>query len=375
MSFVQMATNAAASILADIAAQFPDASVTAVQYLMTFPNLMVVGVGMIAARLAGRVSKRTLAAVGLILAAVAGIFAFCLHSSLLILYVWAGVLGIGVGLVVPMANSLISDYFEDGERDAMLGYQTGAANAGSMVMTYAGGVLAATAWHMNYLVYLLALPGLLLTMLFVPKQNVRGESICGKKTKLTLKKSDISFCIVAAAYMLVFYLAPTNIALFLKEKQIGDTMTAGTASAFILFGGMAMGMFFGKIAEKIGRHTITLGFFMLFAGYTLIFRKEQILLIYLGCALIGTSNPLVMPQCMGGVVSEDKQRSTVLMSVVFAAGNLGLFFAPALTAAARVVMHTDAVASRFAFAAVVTGCLTVLSAVVIRANRIMKKLS
>lgn len=374
MSFIQMATNAAASILADIAAEFPAASVSAVQYLMTFPNLMVVGVSMIAARLAERISKRTIAATGLIFAAAAGILSFCFHFSLLILYLWAGMLGMGAGLVVPMANSLISDYFEGSDRDAMLGYQTGAANAGSMAMTYLGGMLAAVSWYMDYLVYLLALPGLFLTIRYVPKQNIKQEdALTERKAKITLHKSDFCFCIVAAVYMLMFYLGPTNIALFLKEKQIGDTMTAGTASALILFGGMMMGMLFGKLAGKIGRHTITLGFFMLFAGYMLIFGKEQILWIYLGCFLLGTSNPLVMPQCMGGVVSEDKRRSTVLMSVVFAVANLGTFFAPGLTAVSRMVMHTDTAVSRFVFAGIVTGGLTVLSAVVIQANQIMEK--
>lgn len=65
MSFVQMTTNAVAAILADIAMQFPQASVTKIQYLMTFPNLMVVGVSIIAARLAQQFSKRSLAATGL----------------------------------------------------------------------------------------------------------------------------------------------------------------------------------------------------------------------------------------------------------------------------------------------------------------------
>lgn len=111
MSFIQMATNAVSSILANIATEFPDASVTTIQYLMTFPNLMIVAVSVIAAGLAERISKRTLAATGLLLAAVSGILSFAVHGSILILYVWAGMLGLGVGLVVPMANSLISDYF------------------------------------------------------------------------------------------------------------------------------------------------------------------------------------------------------------------------------------------------------------------------
>ena len=370
MSFIQMATNAVSSILANIATEFPDASVTTIQYLMTFPNLMIVAVSVIAAGLAERISKRTRAATGLLMAAVSGILSFAVHGSILILYVWAGMLGIGVGLVVPMANSLISDYFQENERDTMLGYQTGAANAGSMIMTYVGGVLATIAWQFDYLVYLLAIPGLILTLLFVPKQNVVTQNqVVTEKKKFKIEAHEVLFCVVAAVYMLMFYLGPTNIALYFSEKQIGNTMTAGTASSLLLLGGVVMGFFFGKLAEKIGKHTITLGFMALFIGYTLIYIKGQLIPTYIGCILVGMSNPLVLPQCMGSVVSEDKQRTTVMMSVVFAIANLGTFLAPAITTISRIVMHAETAASRFAFAGMVTGILMCVSFIWIQVSR------
>lgn len=374
MSFIQMATNAVASILANIAAEFPETSVTTVQYLMTFPNLMIVAVSVIAAGLAERISKRTLAATGLFLAAASGVLSFAVHGSIVILYVWAGMLGIGVGLVVPMANSLISDYFQENERDAMLGYQTGAANAGSMIMTYVGGILATIAWQFDYLVYLLAIPGLILTLMFVPKQNVvTQEQVATEKKKFRIEAHEVLVCVVAAVYMLMFYLGPTNIALYFSEKQIGNTMTAGTASSLLLLGGVVMGFFFGKLAEKIGKHTITLGFMALFIGYTLIYIKGQLVPTYIGCVFVGMSNPLVMPQCMGSVVSEDKQRTTVMMSVVFAIANLGTFLAPAITTISRIVMHAETAASRFAFAGIVAGILMCVSFVWIQmSNRKMR---
>lgn len=374
MSFIQMATNAVASILANIAAEFPETSVTTVQYLMTFPNLMIVAVSVIAAGLAERISKRTLAATGLFLAAASGVLSFAVHGSIVILYVWAGMLGIGVGLVVPMANSLISDYFQENERDAMLGYQTGAANAGSMIMTYVGGILATIAWQFDYLVYLLAIPGLILTLMFVPKQNVvTQEQVATEKKKFRIEAHEVLVCVVAAVYMLMFYLGPTNIALYFSEKQIGNTMTAGTASSLLLLGGVVMGFFFGKLAEKIGKHTITLGFMALFIGYTLIYIKGQLVPTYIGCVFVGMSNPMVMPQCMGSVVSEDKQRTTVMMSVVFAIANLGTFLAPAITTISRIVMHAETAASRFAFAGIVTGILMCVSFVWIQmSNRKMR---
>ena len=221
---------------------------------------------------------------------------------------------------------------------------------------------------------MLAIPGLILTMMFVPKQNVVAQECnATEKKKFKIEVHEVLFCVVAAVYMLMFYLGPTNIALYLSEKQIGNTMTAGTASSLLLLGGVMMGFLFGKLAEKIGKHTITLGFLALFIGYTLIYIKGQLIPTYIGCILVGMSNPLVMPQCMGSVVSEDKQRTTVMMSVVFAIANLGTFLAPAITTISRMVMHAETAASRFAFAGIVTGILACMSFVWIQGKNIREQ--
>lgn len=140
-------------------------------------------------------------------------------------------------------------------------------------------------------------------------------------------------------------------------------------SSLLLLGGVVMGFFFGNMAEKIGKHTITLGFLALFMDYTLIYIKRQLIPTYIGCILVGMSNPLVLPQCKGSVVSEDKQRTTVMMSVVFAIANLGTFLAPIITTVSRIVMHAETAASRFAFVGIVTGILACVSFVWIQVSR------
>ena len=96
--------------------------------------------------------------------------------------------------------------------------------------------------------------------------------------------------------------------------------------------------------------------------------KGQLIPTYIGCLFVGMSNPLVLPQCMGSVVTEDKQRSTVMLAVVFAIANLGTFLAPGITTISRMVMHAQTAASRFAFAGIVTGILACVSFVWIQVS-------
>lgn len=368
MSFLQMATNAIAAILADISAEFLEASTVAVQYLMTFPNLLVVVMSIVTARLSVRVPKKMLAMAGLCASLIAGIGSFLFHGSIVLLYCWAGVLGIGIGLVVPIAASLIADYFDGGEKDELLGYQTAAANIGSMLMTFFGGMLAVAGWHYNYLVYLLALPGIVFTMMFVPERNAATQEGSKKteRTGIKIPKATWSYFVIAAVFMLLFYMGPTNLAMFVGERGIGSAMTTGTAATILLLGGTVMGLIFGKVASRMGKYTITLGFLILAAGFFVLYTAKGLPALYFGSFLVGTSNTLVLPQCMGSVVTQDKEQSTFLMSAVFAVANLGTFLAPALTGVSAVVMGNDMASSRFLFTGSAAVVCLVLSVIGIR---------
>lgn len=372
MSFMQMATNAIAAILADISAEFPEVSTVTVQYLMTFPNLLVVVMSMVTARLSVRIPKKLLAAVGLGAGLSAGAGSFLFHGSIVFLYIWAGVLGIGIGLVAPIAASLIADYFDGGEKDALLGYQTAAANVGSMLMTFFGGMLAMDGWYYNYLVYLLALPGLLFTMMFVPGRNGAKQETAkrAEKTERGIPRKAWFYFVTAAVFMLLFYMGPTNLAMFVGERGIGDTVTAGSAATILLFGGTVMGLIFGKISSRIGKYTITLGFLVLAAGFVILYTAKGIPVLYAGSFLVGTGNTLVLPQCMGSVVTKDKEQSTYLMSAVFAIANLGTFLAPVLTGVAEAVMGDGAASSRFLFAGGAAAVCAVLSIIGLRIRSI-----
>ena len=366
MSFLQMATNAVASILNSIAESL-QASASGVQYLMTFPNLLVVVMSVVTARLTVKFPKKKLALLGSFLGALAGILSFLLHGSLILLYAWAGLLGIGIGLVIPIANSLIADYFEGNEKDGLLGLQTSAANVGSMLMTFLGGYLAILGWHYTYFVYLLAIPGLICIFLFVPEQNVAGPASEGEgKSSSAIPAKAVMYFAIALVFMLAFYVGPTNLSMFVAEKGIGDTVVSGTAATILLAGGAIMGILFGKVAGLIGKLTIPAGFLMLVLGYLMIYNASGIPMLYLGSFLVGTSNTLVLPQCMGSVGTKDKQQTTMLMALCLATANLGTFLAPVVTGISAAVMGNDLASSRFLFIGIVSGGLVVISTVLLK---------
>ena len=120
-----------------------------------------------------------------------------------------------------------------------------------------------------------------------------------------------------------------------------------------------MGLFFGKLAARIGENTIPLGFMVLFVGFGIVYLIPDMAAVYIAFFIVGTGNSLVLPQCLGRMAIKDKARSTFLISAVFAVANLGTFLAPALTAVAKLVTGNDLAASRFFVAGILAFVLAI----------------
>ncbi len=358
ISFVQLGTNGVAAILADIAREFPHVSTTTIQLLMTFPSLFIVGLTLISAWLSNFVSKKILVYLGLVLVSVSGILSFLFHDNLISLFLWAGILGIGIGLVVPMAFSFISDYFDEEEQSVMMGLQSSASNIGSMVMTLVGGFLASISWNYDYLVYLLAIPGLLLTCIYVPRNQIKKIKSSNKKV---IPKNVWLYGLIAFMFMLVFYMGPTNLSLFVAEEGIGSNALAGMAATIFLLGGALMGILFGFVSSKIGLKTIPIGFFILAIGFIIMSKANYASVFYLGSFLAGSSISLTLPQCMLRVsLLDNKEEVTLGLAIVMACGNLGTFAAPMLTNVAAIAMKSDLAKNRFVFCGEVAVILAII---------------
>ncbi len=360
MSFVQMGTNGIAPILAQIAAAFPSASSSSIQFLMTFPSIFCVIFTMLAALLSDRLPKKTLALSGLFIVSAAGILACIFHGSLTILFVWAAFLGIGIGMVAPIAPSLISELFEGMERQTLLGLQNSAANVGSMLMTFLGGFLAAAGWEFGYLVYLLALPGLFLTMKGVPAQKaVSGKT--GQQKKQPFRLVILREMLIAFVFLMLFSSGPANLSMLVAEREIGGTALAGVMSTLFLLGGTIAGIFYGKVAVRLGGKTISLGAAALAVGALLISAAGNAPLLAVGCLLAGSSISMVMPACMSAA-SRLPGYETLSSAMILSSSNIGVFIMPLLTSVTAMVTGSEATSYRFVTVAVVAVLLAVLTA-------------
>ncbi|MEG1683504.1 MAG: MFS transporter, partial [Oscillospiraceae bacterium] len=141
ISLLMMGVIGVSGALSTIGGQFPDASQTMIQNIISIPCLVVIPVTLIVGRLMELFSKKLLATVGVLLFIVGGVLPMFLQSLPAIL-VLRGVLGIGVGIVQPVGSALIAENFDGAERERVQGNSTSAQMLGCAVMVFAGGWLA-----------------------------------------------------------------------------------------------------------------------------------------------------------------------------------------------------------------------------------------
>lgn len=328
ISLVQMATNGISSILGNIQEYYSDYPTFLTQFLMTFPSLFIVIFTLLSAYLLKYFSKKVLIECGLTLVIVAGIVSFFGYTSIYILFLGAALLGMGVGMCASFAISLISDYFVPESRSKIVGIQTASSNIGSMIMTFVGGLLAVLGWHYNYLVYFIAIPGLILSHFWLDnKKEEASQSGNVKECKYSFKLS-----LIIIVFMILFYIGPTSIALLLIEKGFENPVLAGTGATMFLLGGALASILFAYLNKIFKNYCIMMGFIVLSLGFLVMNVTDYLAIIYIGLFIAGTSISFVMPRCMLLISTHEKKENVALATAIgMSASNVGILIAPIFT--------------------------------------------
>ena len=356
LTMMIMAPTAISPIIANMIQSFPATQVTMIQFLLTYPCIIVIIVTLIMGKISTFTSKKVLACIGTLLIAMAGIGAYLFHSNIATLYLWATILGIGIGMTHTNAISLIADYFEGQERGTMMGLQSASGNVGAMIMTLVGGAIASTAWQSNYLVYLLALVGFFTCLFFVPTKNISTPvpEKSGALKNETINSAIFYYVVITIVFLALFNVSPVNFSLIVTERALGGTGFTGTVSGIFNVAGIFSGLLFSIITNKLKSLTIATGYALLCIGYFIIALSSSAFMLLLGAFIGGFSVCIVMSKIYFNVTTISKP-TTIAMAIalVTASTNIGSFFAPIFTVVAQSIFHNSASEYRFLLAGII----------------------
>lgn len=133
---------------------FPHASEFEIQLLTVLPNLVIIPFMLISGKLSVGHSQSLLVTVGLVIYLFAGVLYF-FAGSMVELILISALLGVGCGIVVPLAGGLIGQYFVGAARVKYLGWKSGVSNFTIILGTLFVGLVANRNWHLPFIVYMI----------------------------------------------------------------------------------------------------------------------------------------------------------------------------------------------------------------------------
>ena len=166
-----MAGVAVAPALDVIREHFSDEPVALVQMVISMPALFIALTSPLFGRLAAKMTAKRLAVSALVLYVAAGAGAG-LVDNLWAVLAFRALLGVSVGIIMPLSTGLLATYFPAEMQSRLMGYSSAMNQMGGVVGTLTAGLLAAISWRTAFLVYLMGLLCVILCAAFIPDEMI-----------------------------------------------------------------------------------------------------------------------------------------------------------------------------------------------------------
>jgi MFS family permease len=351
-----MAGAAIAPALGIIKAHFSQADALLVQLIVSMPALLIIITNLFFLSISRWLSTRAIATTGLLLYVAAGAGCFFV-DDIYVMLVMRALLGISVGLIMPLSTGLLAYYFPPEEQARLMGLSAAMNQMGGVVATLLAGLLATIQWNYAFLVYLMGLIAVVMVWLWLPDEKLGSSNKRGIpfEPRQLLKLTSSSFVttrqfeqvrllsllqtfhpsvIGMLLLMMIFFVFPTNFAVIASQQ----TALSSEAITMIMVGLDVVAFFVGLVFGGL-MHTFRRGvkyfaplFFLL--GYTLMVSPQLCIMhcelcIIIGSAFIGIANGVGVPYLNTiASIKGGKNSATTVMPLLSAALYLGQFVSP-----------------------------------------------
>lgn len=333
-----MAGAAVAPALGIIKEYFSDEPITTVQLIISMPALFIAATNLFFGKLCSLFSAKKLTVAGLAMYVVFGCGAG-LFSNIYLVLICRALLGIGVGIIMPMSTGLITFYFTRDKQDMLMGYSSAMNMMGGVVATLIAGVLAMVSWRLSFLVYLMGLICIILVIMWMPDEKISTAD--GKKKEKGTFRKYYPYIIGMFLLMMLFYNYPANFALevsasgVIPEKIVAIVMALGDIFGFL--GGLA----YPKIKGGIGRNAKYTAPVLFLAGYIFLQLVGGAAGTLAGSFIIGFANGVGVPYLIS-TASEKAGRSapTTVIPMLSIALYLAQFITPTVITCIKKLLGT-----------------------------------
>ena len=336
-----MAGAAVAPALGLIHEHFAGSDQSLVQMIVSMPALFIAGTNLLLFRpLCKRFKARSLLIFGLLLYTVFGCAAGLFDSIALIL-VCRALVGVGVGILMPLSTGLLSFYFTKDKQAPLMGYASALNMLGGVVATLIAGGLAMISWRLSFLVYLLGLISIVLCLIWMPNEKIYDakDSSPAKGNKLQY----LPYICVMFFLSFTFFVYPASFALECTKSGVISQGAIAPVMAMMDVFGFFGGLAFSALGKRLGAGMKFAAPLLFAASYLFLGVLGGVFGILLGSFLVGLANGIGVPFLMTSASAKaGKEAATTVMPLLSAALYLAQFLTPMILSALGQLTHAGA---------------------------------
>lgn len=323
--------NAITANIPEMAKSFSDVDLYMVELIATVPSLFQMLSVLLSAPIAKRFGLKNTCSLGLLLCGVFGVLPIFVQDFYVV-FASRCVFGVGCGLIVSNALSLIIEFFEGPERSSVIGLQGSVGGLGSAVTALVAGRLLAFGWNWSFVVYALAFFVLALFNFGVPAGGAAKET--QETTAAAGRGGSVGYLVLQAAFMFCSILTLTlfvvKASTYIVDAGLGDAQQGSLAITLVSVGSLVAGALYGKIRSALSDFALVVFMAIGAAGFAVAALFSSFAAVMVASFLIGYSMMALVPHLQENVSVRCADLGQVGTNTILVAQALGAFGAPYL---------------------------------------------
>ena len=357
-----------------------------IQLLTVLPNLITIPFILCSGKICNQQNQIFILGIGLGLYTLTGVLYF-FADSMIELILLSCLLGVGCGLVIPLAASLVSQYFFGKARTRQLGMKSSLSNFTVIFATLFVGWMASIQWHLSFIVYMIPIIPLVLipfmTNKYITSKSIKSAQVetsapTAAKTAPTTSRSSVAFpgktaimmlfCLMALYFVMTYGTEVVSYYLpFSMEHYHLSTGDVGVATAMFFLAATVSGFLLTRIIDFFRERTMQISILVCAIGlfWVVIFHGHYWAYIT-GVFLMGLGYGVVQPVIYDktSYVAPTAKQSTSYFSYLLTCNYIGISVVPFIIGAAkRLFGATDDINFSFLFNGIIVALVVVLAVI------------
>ncbi len=350
-----MSSAAVSPAIPYIGEYFSDASELLIKMVISLPAIFIIPVTLITGRLIFYVKKKHLLYIGLSLYIIGGLGG-ALQNSIYLLLVFRALMGIGIGILIPLTRGIIADLFTNHERVKMMGYSSAFNNLGGIIATLFAGLLTVYGWRYPFLVYMLAFVVLFLVIVYLPDQEIPSK----ETHKIHINRNVWILGLTHYMMIITFFAVPTGLGYLVSTYDFGSGVITGLLISIVTLVSFVLGIVFHHLRTLLREWTILFGLVLLTVGMLGIGLSNNMFEISVALVFVGFGMGIVPPMIYLQTSLVSSKNDVILsLAIVSIFSFLGQFSSPLVNSILQNIFNYHSDGSTFMISAII-GAFTIV---------------